>query len=62
MNKISRTITGIVFYMIGIALIVTSFFYNAIDYVSIVFGIGILILGFFIFFNKNEDVIEKVNG
>lgn len=62
MNKISRTITGLIFILGSIALIISSFFYNAIDYVSIIFGVGILILGIFIYFNKNEDKIEKAKG
>lgn len=62
MNKMSRTITGLIFIVGSVALIISAFFYNAIDYVSIFFGLGIFILGIFIFFNKYEDKIERARG
>ena len=57
MNTVSRTITGIAFIVLGIALIVVSFWAH---YVTLIYGIPLFILGFFILFNKKEDEIEKI--
>jgi hypothetical protein len=63
MNKVSRTITGM--FMIGGGLILMSLPFFIKDKVSFLiwfYGIPILILGFFILFNKKEDVIEKIKN
>ena len=56
MNTLSRTITGIVAIVLGLALILFGF----ISYVSVVYGVPIFIIGIFILFNKKEDYIEKI--
>lgn len=50
MNFMSRTITGIVLIFIGISL----------SFISLVYGIPVLIIGIIILFNKKEDEIEKI--
>jgi uncharacterized membrane protein HdeD (DUF308 family) len=55
-NLTSRTITGIIMTLAGIALIVVSFFST---YSFIVYGVAVLLVGLFIMFNKNEDKIER---
>jgi len=57
MNTISRTLTGILMIILGLFLIVISFF-NA--YFILIYGIPIFIIGIFIFFNKKEDDIEEI--
>jgi len=56
MNKTSRTITGISMIVLGLVLIVVGFFTM---FVTWFYGIPILILGIFIYLNKNEDAIEE---
>jgi len=56
MNRISRTITGISMIVLGLVLIVVGFFTM---FVTWFYGIPILILGIFIYLNKNEDAIEE---
>jgi len=56
MNLISRTTSGASLIIIGLILIVISPF---IQFVSLIYGIPLLILGIIIFFNKDEDQIEK---
>ena len=57
MNKLSRTITGISVIVLGLILTIISFF-DA--YALLIYGIPMLIIGFFIFFNKKEDEIEQI--
>jgi len=59
MNKMSRTITGILAILLGLFLIVLSILK---DPWTLIYGIPIFIIGFFIFFNKKEDDIEKIKG
>ena len=59
MNTLSRTITGILAIILGLVLIAISFSY---EYWVLIYGIPILIIGFFILFNKKEDDIEKIKG
>ena len=56
MNTLSRTITGIAFIVIGIGLIVAS---SWAHYITLIYGIPLLLVGIFILFNKNEDRIEQ---
>ena len=56
MNKISRTITGVVMILLGLALIITGFFSFFITWI---YGVPIFIIGIVILFNKNEDYIEQ---
>ena len=52
----SRLITGLILILIGFFLIVLSFFEG---FFILIYGIPILLIGFWIWFNKNEDVIEE---
>ncbi len=56
MNKTSRTITGIILFLGGIALTIASFFTTLF---LLIYGIVFFIVGLFIFFNKKEDEIEE---
>jgi hypothetical protein len=62
MNKVSRTITGLVIIILSTSLIVFLGFFasQGIDYANILTGLFFLIIGFFILFNKKEDEIEKI--
>ena len=61
MNLISRTITGTVMIVLGLFLIVLSFFITTEAlWVTLIYGIPLFILGFFILFNKREDEIEQI--
>jgi len=62
MNLISRTITGIVMIVLGLFLIVLSFFIGEAVWATLIYGVPIFILGFVILFNKEEDKIEKIKG
>ena len=59
MNIISRTITGIITILLGLFLIILSILK---DPWILIYGIPILVIGIFIFFNKKEDDIEKIKG
>jgi membrane-bound ClpP family serine protease len=52
----SRTISGIILIISGIALI----FLGIINKATWIHGIILLILGIFILLNNKEDVIEKI--
>ena len=56
MNTTSRTITGGVMIVLGLALTILGFFF----FVPFIYGIPMLIIGLFIFFNKKEDDIEQI--
>ena len=60
MNLISRTITGVVMIVLGLFLIILSFFIKEAVWATLIYGIPIFILGFVILFNKREDKIEKI--
>ena len=55
MNIISRTITGIALIILGIILLAVSI--NELW--VLLYGIPIILIGFFILFNKKEDKIES---
>ncbi len=55
MNIISRTITGIALIILGIILISVSINESWV----LIYGIPIILIGFFILFNKKEDKIES---
>lgn len=57
MNTASRTITGIAAIGLGIFLIVISF-QEAL--ILAIYGLGILVIGLYILFNKKEDDIEQI--
>ena len=59
----SRLITGWVLVLIGIVLIFVPFFVeNRVSFISWIYGIPVLIMGLFIFFNKNENEIEGIKN
>ncbi len=61
MNILSRTITGIVMIIVGLFLIGLCFFIeDEAFWVPLIYGIPILIIGFFILFNTREDHIEQI--
>ena len=60
MNLVSRTITGVIMIVLGLFLIVLSFFVKEAVWVTLIYGIPIFILGVYIFLNKKEDKIEKI--
>ena len=64
MNTLSRTLTGIIALIIGIVLILLPIFNSFKDgwFVAWIYGIPILIISFFILFNKKEDIIEQIKG
>ena len=59
MNTISRTITGILTILLGLFLIRLGILE---DFWILIYGIPIIIIGIFIFFNKKEDNIERIKG
>jgi len=58
-NTISRTITGGIMIVIGLVLVITSPF---LKYITLIYGLPILIVGLIIFFNKREGEIEKIKS
>ena len=58
-NLTSRTLAGGMMIVIGLFLVVLSFFTT---YGLLIYGFGLLILGVFIFLNTKEDKIEKIKS
>ncbi len=58
--NISRLITGIVMVVGGLFLIILSFFIKEAQWVALMYGIPLLIIGVFILLNKKEDKIEQI--
>lgn len=59
MNILSRTITGWVMILFGAFLFVGSFFWDEF-WVSMIYGVILFVLGWFVLFNKKEDEIEQI--
>lgn len=57
MNTFSRTLTGGIMIVAGLILIIISPF---VMFVTLIYGIPLLLIGLFILFNKKEDEIEKI--
>lgn len=57
--KPNRLFTGTILSIVGIVLIVISFFVK-IFYVLLIYGIPLFIIGVVILFNKKEDEIEQI--
>ena len=57
MNTTSRTITGIASVILGVLLSIVAL---REELWLLLYGIPIIIIGIFIFFNSNEDKIEKI--
>jgi hypothetical protein len=58
--KLSQLLTGMIFILFGLFLIILYFFLSKDAWVALMYGIPIFIIGFFIFFNKKEDKIEQI--
>jgi hypothetical protein len=56
MNTTSRIITGTIIIILGLTLTLLGLFF----YVTLIYGIPLLIIGIFILFNKKEDYIEGI--
>ena len=62
MNVISRTITGMAFIFGGFIISSIAFFASSGKFFGVlIYGIPLIIIGFFILFNKKEDKIEQIN-
>ena len=60
--SLSSKITGSIFTIGGIGLLITSFFAKEIFYVPLLYGLAFFIIGLFILFNKKEDSIEQIKS
>jgi len=58
-NTTSRTITGGIIIIIGLVLILVSPFAK---YITLIYGLPILVIGLIIFFNKKESHIEQIKS
>jgi membrane-bound ClpP family serine protease len=59
MNTTSRTITGLAMIVFGAFLLVGSLFWEAWA-VSVIYGVLLFFIGWFVLFNKKEDEIEQI--
>ncbi len=59
-NILSRNITGAIITTLGIYIFIKNFSKNY--NVALLYGIPLMTIGIFIFFNKKEDKIEKIKG
>jgi membrane-bound ClpP family serine protease len=59
MNILSRTLSGGILVVVGLILIIISPF---VMFVTLIYGIPLLLIGLFILFNKKEDEIEKIKS
>jgi len=57
MSFVSRKITGGILIISGLILIILSVY---TQFVTLIYGMLILVIGTFIFFNRKEDEIEKI--
>ncbi|PJC45232.1 hypothetical protein CO037_02540 [Candidatus Pacearchaeota archaeon CG_4_9_14_0_2_um_filter_30_8] len=55
MNK--REVSGLILALVGIVLIVIS---PLASFITLIYGIPLLIIGIIVFFNKEEDEIEEI--
>jgi len=55
MNK--REVSGLILALAGIVLIVIS---PLASFITLIYGIPLLIIGIIVFFNKEEDEIEEI--
>ena len=62
MNTLSRTITGIAMIVGGLWMFIAGFFAEETPWILWLYGTLVLILGFFVFFNKKEDTIEQIKS
>jgi len=59
MNTTSRTITGSIGIILGIFLVVLSFYSGLF---ILIYGVPILLVGVYILLNKSEDDIEQIKS
>ena len=59
MNNTSRTITGTILFLMGLIITIISSFTS---FIFLIYGIPVMIVGVFIFFNKKEDQIEQIKS
>lgn len=59
MNTISRTITGTVAVLFGLYLVMQGILKEPW---ILIYGIPVIVIGIFIFFNKKEDDIEEIKS
>lgn len=58
----SRFITGGAMILIGLGLILVPLFVSfTVNFITLFYGIPILVLGVIILFNKKEDTVEQIN-
>lgn len=62
MNETSRYITGGLLTFFGIILLSLPIFSGFIGFIAWFYGLPLLVIGFFILFNKKEDEIEKIKS
>jgi uncharacterized membrane protein HdeD (DUF308 family) len=59
--KVLQLVSGIIFILIGIGLTcVPLFVKESYIFLTLLYGIPLLIIGIFILINKNEEEIEKI--
>jgi ABC-type arginine transport system permease subunit len=57
-NILSRNIAGLIITSIGVYVSLKNFSENY--FVTLLYGVPIIIIGIFIFYNQKEDQIEKI--
>jgi len=64
MNLVSRIISGTILITLGLFLFLLpfSFSFKNGGFVSLIFGIIILVLGILVLFNTKEDNIEQIKS
>ena len=63
MNTISRTLSGIALVILGLYIASNAVVDKPDDLVWIfIWGVSFVIVGLFIFFNKNKNNIEKIKN
>ncbi len=60
MNIISRTISALVFLLIGFFLSIYSLRMQVVSWILLFYSIVLIVIGIFILFNKKEDKIEEI--
>ncbi len=63
MNLVSRTLAGGAMIIIGVLLIAIPLLINHLGLLAFwIYGIPVLVIGIFLFFNKKEDKIEQIKS
>ncbi|MBT3691102.1 hypothetical protein HOG16_02565 [Candidatus Woesearchaeota archaeon] len=61
-NLTSRILSGIGLIILGIFLIILSFYIDESQWVTLMYGVPSLIVGIWLIFNNKEDKIEQIKG